>query len=150
MKSSLVHHVHLELRSAAVILGTTEGELYAHFQNNPPDRMTLSEIDDLAKLRLKTGKCDSFWFNSELAQKDPLLTHPLEELCFILQSALKYYFHEDTNSLIDTFKLNAPKNLNLGGILEALRIINSQYPVLTDELHVLLERLSRRRFFRLT
>lgn len=150
MHSSLCHHVKLTIPSAAVVLGTTEGELYAHFNNYPPERLTLAEIDAINIKRLKSGKCDDIWFNSERAMKEPLLAHSLETLChMLLQSLTSTNITSESKELIDIFRINSPTNLNLGGILGALRIVHTQYTLLTGELYILLDRLSDRGFFKL-
>jgi hypothetical protein len=146
MRTSLPYHVKLSLPSAAVLLGTTEGELYHYYQNNPPDTLNLQEIEVIQKQKLKTGSYDSMWFESAAAQKEPLL---LDNLEILTGKLVKSLLPGDYSELLDCFKFNMPKNLNLGGVLECLRIINHKYGILTGQLSDFLDRLSAQEFFRL-
>jgi hypothetical protein len=151
MQSSLLFHVTLSLPSSAVILGTTEGELYHYYQNTPPDTLNLYEIDVIQKQKLKSGSYDSMWFESAAAQKEPLLIDTLDILTGKLVKSLLIPASEvlAVTEVIDCFKFNMPKNLNLGGALECLRIINHKYGILTGQLSDFLDRLSAQEFFRL-
>jgi hypothetical protein len=146
MRSSLAYHVILSLPSAAVLLGTTEGELYRYYNNFPPDKLNLQEIEAIQKQKLKTGSYDSMWFESDLATKEPLL---LDDLPTLTSKLVKSLLSDPSVELLDCFKFNMPKNLNLGGVLECLRIINHKYGILTGQLSDFLDRLSDQEFFRL-
>src|ERR1700721_3648890 len=146
MKIGLPHHVKLSLASSAVLLGTTEGELYHYYKNSPPDKLNLQEIETIQKQKLKTGSYDSMWFESEAAQKEPLL---LDSMDVLASKLVKSLLPGDHTELLDCFKFNMPKNLTLGGVLECLRIINHKYGVLTGQLSDFLDKLSEQEFFRL-
>lgn len=146
MHSSLAYHCLLDLPSAAVLLGTTEGELYHYHKNNPPQRLNLQEIELIQKQKLKNGSYDSLWFESPAAMKDPLLFDSLEVLTSKLVNSL---LTGDNTELVECFKCNMPKNKNLGGALECLRILNGKYPELTGQLSILADKLSDKEFFRL-
>src|ERR1700721_843916 len=146
MRSSLAYHCRVSLASAAVLLGTTEGELYRYYNNFPPIALNLQEIEVIQKHKLKHGSYDSMWFESDLATKEPLLLDTLDILTSKLVKSLRTGDHTE---LLDCFKFNMPKNLNLGGVLECLRIINHKYGVLTGQLSDFLDKLSEQEFFRL-
>lgn len=145
MKSASIYHIWLDLKSSAVVLGTTKGELYAYFHNKPPAKLNLAQIDEIQKYKLYGGSYDATWFGGPLAEQEPIIIHTPDKLAAILKKCLL----PSANPVIEYFMHNLPKNNNLGGIIEVIRLINYQFPRDTRELPVLLERLSNRGFFKL-
>lgn len=146
MKSSLAYHCRVSLSSAAVLLGTTEGELYHYYKNHPPDKLNLYEIELIQKNKLKAGSYDNMWFESAAATKEPLL---LDNINVLTSKLILCLNPGDPEQLVDCFQLNMPNNLNLGSVLECLRIINYKFEPLTGQLSDFLDRLSTQEFFRL-
>lgn len=148
MKSSLIHHCKLTTRSAAVFLGTTEGEIYRIFDNNPPAFLSLAELHKLAGDKIKSGERDSMWFNSDLAQKDPILVHTVEQLLDIIKICLPVPYSELLfQDLSNDFTQLIGLKPSIGTAIEVLRIIVGKYEYLTGEISLLVERLSMRGFF---
>lgn len=150
MKTALAYHVRFNHHSAARLLGTTIGELFKQFQNTPPDTLTLSEIDKLQSEKLKRGDYDSRWFNSPIASLEPVLSSSVDELLSKITSSLdrdQQNFWPQWEDLQQSFRTKCPANRNLGGVLEVIRIINSEYPNMVGEFSSFLDKLSNLNFF---
>src|SRR5579872_5116013 len=131
MKSSLIWHVKLSPRSAAIYLGTTEGEIFNLYNNSPPERISIGELYNIAGDKLKAGSHDATWFNSALAQVDPILANSADQLVALLNLP---EIHYDFRTLISI-------KPTIGTAIEVLRIIVNKYESVTGPLYDFVERL---------
>jgi hypothetical protein len=139
MKSSLIHHVLLSLRSAAIYAATTEGELIHILKNKTPRWVSIARLYKIAGDKLKSGEHDSLWFNGEAAQHDPVLAHTIDELLKII----------NIPAVEADFRQLLPPKTAVGSAIETLRIIVNKYEDLTGPLYNFVNRLSKRGFFEL-
>lgn len=144
MKTSLIYNCKLNIPSSAAYLGVPEGEIYHLFQNKPPEMLSIAELHKLAGDKIKSGERDSMWFNSELAQKDPVLVHPMQHLLEMLEQAS---LNQINDELCADFQQLMGLKPSIGTALEVLRIIVNKYELLTGPLYNFVERLSMEGFF---
>jgi hypothetical protein len=147
MRTSLIHHCKISIPSSAAYLGVTEGEIYSLFNNSPPELISLAELHRLAGQKIKHGDRDCLWFNGEAAQKDPTLTHTIEQLLDMINlCALPEATFQFEELQADFTQLIGLKP-SIGTAIETLRIIVGKYEHLTGEISVFVEQLSLRGFF---
>lgn len=137
MKSSLIHNCKLSFQSAVKFAGSTEGEFYSLYNNNPPAWFSLAELHKLAGHKIQSGEHDSLWFNSEAAQVEPILKHNIEKLLEII----------NIPEVNGDFRTLLSPNPTIGASLEILHIIVGKYEAVTGEISVFVRRLSLAGFF---
>lgn len=150
MKTALSYHVQFNHHSAARLLGTTIGELFKHYNNAPPDTLSMYEIDKLQIEKLKRGDYDSRWFNSPIAAIEPVLSYSIDELLQKITTSLDHdqeNFWPQWEELQQSFRTKCPSGKNLGGVLEVIRILNSEYPKMIGDFVGFLDKLSNLNFF---
>lgn len=152
MKTAIAYHIYFNHHSSARLLGTTVGEIFKHFNNAPPDRLTLYEIDKLQGLKLKNGDYDCRWFNSPIAQVEPVLSHNVDELLQKITVSLDHSqpnFWPQWEDLQQSFRTKCPASRNFGNVVEVLRILNYEYPHMIGEFSDFINKLSDLNFFNL-
>lgn len=152
MKTSLINVCKLSLLSAVRFAGSTEGEFYQLYSNNPPDWFSLAELYKLAGDKIKSSEHDNLWFNSDAAQVDPVLKHSIEELLAMIGGLPTNYPTNDGRAdawanLEQDFRTLLPPNPTIGSALETIRIIVGKHEVLTGEISVFVSRLSQAGFW---
>jgi len=139
MRTSLINQCKLSLSSAVKFAGSTEGEFYQLYNNNPPVYFSLADLHKLAGDKIKSGEHDNLWFNSDLAQVEPILKHNIDELLSII----------NIPEVEEDFRTLLPPNPTVGSSLETLRMLVGKHEVLTGEISVFVSRLSANGFFNL-
>jgi hypothetical protein len=152
MQTSLAHHILLDKKSAEIYIGGSVKTL------GRKRWFKLSDLHNLEVNNLKNGIHTNAWFISNEAAHEPILTCADDKLFGLILHVLKKVPIQSLleKMKIDFFDILAQRDKSIdstdrtiGGILEALRTFNKKYPEWMDELWVLVEKLSKLKFFKL-
>lgn len=152
MKSSLAFHILFDKKSAEVYTAGSVKEL------KRKRWYRLSDLHTLEVQNLKNGVHNNTWFNSPEAAHEPVVQHTDDDLFVLIVHVLKkapmqlildkmkadflHILHE-RDALIES------TDRTVGTLLEALRVFNKMYPEWMDDLYLVIEKLSKLRFFKL-